>query len=263
MSIHFSNDYVDQLKGPTTLEKRIRGYFVEHQRSFAIVYHPVFRVIMTWIWAILAPLLIAVMVVFALRIDLTTARQAFGTHPYLAVYLEILSAGFLPLVLTGICRESLSLYGLRSKGLVKSLIFSALLVVASYGFTYLTTGQWIGFPALSYHLTFPWNIWYALLGMFAYGPLEVFFVTWLITNTDRIFKSENARGSWGLIVTVLLFGLLHILVTQSLANALHVAVTFFLLGLIYKYTGNSIGPMAAWTLINGQVWFLAQLLWSL
>ncbi len=134
---------------------------MEHQRSFAIMYHPVFRVIMTWIWAILAPLLCAVIVVFA------------------------------------------------------------------------------------------------------YGPLEVFFVTWLITNTDRIFKSENARVSWGLIVTVLLFGLLHILVTQSLANALHVAVTFFLLGLIYKYTGNSIGPMAAWTLINGQVWFLAQLLWSL
>jgi membrane protease YdiL (CAAX protease family) len=76
-----------------------------------------------------------------------------------------------------------------------------------------------------------------------------------------MFKSKRTSISWSLIVTVLLFGLLHVLVTQSLANALYVAVTFFLFGLIYTSTGNSIGPMIAWTVINGQVWFLAQLLW--
>jgi len=34
------------------------------------------------------------------------------------------------------------------------------------------------------------------------------------------------------------------------------------LGLIYKYTKNSIGPMIAWTLINGQIWFIVKILWS-
>jgi len=38
-------------------------------------------------------------------------------------------------------------------------------------------------------------------------------------------------------------------------------VIFSLLGLIYKFTRNSIGPMIGWTLINGMVWAFAELLW--
>jgi len=39
----------------------------------------------------------------------------------------------------------------------------------------------------------------------------------------------------------------------GLSNAARVAVIFAALGLIFNYTGNSIGPTVVWTLINGQV----------
>jgi membrane protease YdiL (CAAX protease family) len=83
---------------------------------------------------------------------------------------------------------------------------------------------------------------------------------WLIVQTDRIFRSERTFISWGLLITIALFALLHLLTTQSVENALRVAAIFFALGLIFKSTRNAIGPMLAWTLLNGQVWFLAQLL---
>lgn len=51
----------------------------------------------------------------------------------------------------------------------------------------------------SFQLGFPWNLWYVALGVFAWGPLEVFFVAWLIANTDRIFKSESKTVSWALL----------------------------------------------------------------
>ena len=109
------------------------------------------------------------------------------------------------------------------------------------------------------YLGFPWNLWYALLGIFAWGPLEVFFVMWLITNTDQIFNDSDRVVSWGFIITVIIFGLMHIL-TTSVYNAFYTGIIFLILALIYKYSRNAIGPMVAWTLINGQVWYIARLL---
>ena len=147
------------------------------------------------------------------------------------------------------------------KGLAKSLLFSALFVVVLFGIGFLIRGQLMSGLSPSPHLDFPWNIWYVALGVFAYGPLEVFFFIWLVTNTDRIFKSVNRIVSWGLIVTVVIFGLAHIL-TTNIYNALYTSALFITMGLIYKYTKNSIGPMIAWTLINGQIWFIVKILWS-
>jgi len=42
----------------------------------------------------------------------------------------------------------------------------------------------------------------------------------------------------------------------GMVNAIHVAAEWLILGLIFKYTENSIGLMIAWTLINGQVAYL-------
>ncbi len=109
------------------------------------------------------------------------------------------------------------------------------------------------------HLGFPRNLWYALLGIIAWGPLEVFFFVWLIVNTDHIFKNSARVHPWGLIITVLLFALTHIL-TTDVRNAIYTGAIFLVLGLIYKYARNIVGPMIAWTLINGQVWYIARLL---
>lgn len=42
-----------------------------------------------------------------------------------------------------------------------------------------------------------------------------------------------------------------------MANAARVTIEWLILGMIFKQTGNSLGPIIAWTLINGQVLLLA------
>lgn len=232
----------------------------QHGR-FTSMYNPVFRVIATWIWFFVGGALTALLILRVFSVDLVTAPEVLGNKRYLAVYIEIVSVGLLPMVFTLICKDDLMHYGLGCKGLAKSLGSSALFIVALFGFALLTKGQLMTCDSPGFHLGFPWNLWYTVLGIFAWGPLEVFFFMWLVTNTDRIFKCENRTLSRGLIITVVIFGIAHIL-TTSFYNAFYTGAIFFVLGLIYKYTGNSIGPMIAWTLINGQVWFMTQMLWS-
>jgi len=225
------------------------------------LHSPVFQVIATWIWFFVGAALTVLIILLINGVNLSSALEILGEKGYLATYIEIVSVGLLPVVFSLICKDNPTQYGFSCKGLVKSLILSGLFVTALVSYAFLTRGQLMSSLAPGYHLEFPWNLWYGILGIFAYGPLEVFFFMWLVTNTDRIFKSENRTLSWGLLVTVAIFGILHIL-TTNIYNAFYTGVIFFVLGLIYKYTRNSIGPMIAWTLINGQVWWVAQMLWS-
>ncbi len=78
-----------------------------------------------------------------------------------------------------LCRDDLQAYGFRREGLVESLALSAPPVVVIVVPRILHGGFGYG----SFNLSFPYNIWYATLGAIAYGPLEVFFVIWLIINT--------------------------------------------------------------------------------
>jgi len=213
-----------------------------------VLCNSVLKVAITWLWLIVSLLLVNKM-------------EILRKKPYLMAYVEIVSVGLLPLVFTSICRDDLMLYGIWSKGLANSFLLSGLFIAAYFTIRFLTKGQLINslLPP-SPHLGFPQNIWYVTLGVFAWGPLEVFFFIWLVVNTDRIFPGGNMIVSWGLIVTVVLFVLLHMLITRSLHNALDVGITFLVLGLVCKYTKNSIGPMIAWTLINQQIWFMVKML---
>jgi len=177
-------------------------------------------------------------------------------EPYLASYGEIVGVGGLPLLITLLCRDNPSIYGLRREGIAKSLILSLLLVLAYASLLIASKG----YPRIShvcFNLNFPYNVWYALLGVFAYGPLEVFFVVWLIVNTDLVLKTER-KFSPGLIITTVIFGLSHLILAPKagIINAITVTVTFLILGSIFKYTKNSIGPLIAWTILNGQVRYL-------
>jgi len=86
----------------------------------------------------------------------------------------------------------------------------------------------------------------------------VFFVMWLIVNTDIIFHSLGRTLSPGLLATVLVFGLSHIFLSPQtgIVKAIRVIAKWMILGLIFRYTRNLIGPMIMSTLINGQVIFL-------
>ncbi|MCK4239708.1 MAG: CPBP family intramembrane metalloprotease, partial [Candidatus Lokiarchaeota archaeon] len=108
---------------------------------------------------------------------------------------------------------------------------------------------------------FPLNLFYGIFGIIVWGPLEVFFFIYLVVNTEQILKQDDWKISKGLIITTILFGLSHVL-TTNWWNAIYTGILFFIIGLIYKFSNNIIGPIITWTLINGQVWFIAQMLFQ-
>jgi hypothetical protein len=222
----------------------------------------VFQVVTTWCGVVVFPFLLVGFTVGILRIDITAAMEWWREHLYFQAYFEALVAGSLPLLFVLISRESLSQYGVSRKVLARSITLSLLVAAVFGGVSFLRTGEWISYASFDAHLKIPWNLWYALIGGLANGPLEMFFFVWLVVKTDHIFKSEKAVLSWGFLGTTVLFGLVHVITTQSIVNALYVVVIFFLLGVIYKYTRNAVGPMIGWTLINGMVWAFVELLWS-
>jgi len=204
----------------------------------------------------LGSILIALLIAYVKGVPATFSEiiNMFNGEPYLASYVEAVAVGGLPLALTILCKDGFQVYGLRKDGLLKSVAASIPLAIVIL----LLRALYGGMNISSFNLRFPYNIWYALLGVFAYGPLEVFFTIWLIVNTDIIFHSLEKLFSSGLLITVLIFGFSHIFLSPQagIVNAIHVAAEWLILGLIFKYTKNSIGPMIAWTLINGQVAYL-------
>lgn len=212
---------------------------------------PLFRVSITWLW-LAVPMIL-------LRISPSTAHR-LSRHPYFSSYFEILLAGLIPVLFTIFGREKWSRYGLTRKGFAKSFASSLVFVAIGYTFSRLSTGHWMSFGTLVSNMSFPAKAFYALLGIFAYGPLEIFFFVWLVSNTEQVFQSKSGSFLLSLAVTAILYGLLHF-IFQGFFALLEVSVIFFVLGLIFRWTKNSIGPMIAWTLLNRQPWFLASLLW--
>lgn len=230
--------------------------------TFSFLWNPVFRIIATWIWWAVGAGLVLWAITAASGIGFTEFRTIYRQQPHLLIYVEVVGVGLFPLALTILCRDDWALYGVRGDRLGTSLVWSAVVMIANSAYLFLTTGHWMNWRILTVHVGFPANLWYAILGVFAYGPLEMFFVTWLIANTEKAIPGGLSCVSWGLLVTVVLVGLAHIAATSSMSSALYVTVVFLLLGLVFKFTGNALGPMIAWTVINGQVWFLAQFLWT-
>ncbi|RLE50195.1 MAG: hypothetical protein DRJ31_02270 [Candidatus Methanomethylicota archaeon] len=212
-------------------------------------------VFVTWIW-MFAGLLATILLIACVKgVSLAVEQliDMLGREPYLASYAEVIGVGALPLIISLACKDDFRIYGLTREGLTKSLAASTLMASAILLMRALHENSVFH----SFNLRFPYNIWYAFLGVFAYGPLEVFFVVWLIVNTDRALNCLKSVFSPGLIITVLAFGLSHVVFSQGgVVNAIKVTTIFFILSLIFKRTGNSIGPMIAWTLINRQVSYL-------
>ena len=169
--------------------------------------------------------------------------------PYLASYPELVFIGILPLIYTLACGEDFAKYGFRKEKFWPNILYSLplALIVA-----------WLrGFPSRGYGLVPPWSFFYAVLNLVAYGPLEVFFVVWLIENTDEYLGSE-AMPSEGSLAVPMIFGMSHVLwaihgdLVAAVVNAFIVSLVFVYFGVIYKYTGNIAGFMVAWTLMNRQ-----------
>lgn len=213
-------------------------------------------VILVWIWMFLGSILVILLTAYIKGVSVNFDRivDMLNKEPYLASYAEVVGVGGLPLAITLFRRDNLQIYGLQRKGTISSMLLSIPLAIVIFVLRFFYGGLSIS----SFNLQFPYNIWYATLGAFAYGPLESFFVIWLIVNTDSIFKSLREKFSPGLLITVVIFSLSHIILSPQagIANVIRVAIEWLILSLIFEYTKNSIGPMFAWTLINGQVFYL-------
>ena len=226
--------------------------------------NPKYQVAATWIWNIAGVLLISSILLAVLPENTALDSQALRSNPNLAiipVVTEIIAVGLLPVLFVILNREKIATYGLQRSGLLKSLALSALVVLAFFAFLSMQAGQITTSISLSgIKIAASWKLGAAILAIFAYGPLEVFFVVWLIHNTDRIYNSSARVLSAGLLVTILLYGVLH---TFSQGRyALVIAAIFLALGVIFKTTRNSIGPMLAWTVMNEYLWVLCGILLS-
>src|ERR1035437_4744415 len=124
--------------------------------------NPLVRVGVTWLWLVIITVLLKVSPAIVHRLV---------PHQYLSSYVEIVFVGLVPVLFTASGREKWSQYGLTGQGLAKSVVWSLAYVAVSYCFFGFTTGNWrIGHYELDSSLGFPARVYYALLGIFAYGP---------------------------------------------------------------------------------------------
>lgn len=228
----------------------------------SFLYSPTVRVVATWLWQFVGGALTVLAILAVRGVALADAGQVLaGERSYLAVYIEIVAVGLLPVLWMIACKDDAGQYCLQWQGIWKSILGAAIFVAIMFGIGYAINGQIMTDSRPPLQIAFPLNIWYGVLGIIAWGPLEVFFFTWLVVNTDRLFPETSWLVSPGLLITVLIFGALHV-ITTDLTNALYTAAIFFILGCLTRYSRNAVGPMLAWTLINGQVWYIARLLWG-
>ena len=217
-------------------------------------------VIFSWIWLFIGAFISSVIIYYIVNGMIPRNSESlfdlFYKRPFLASYVEVTAVGGLQLIISLACRDDRRIYGVTGYHISRSILFSIIVAVL------LLLPRMIldnGIVCEDFGLDFPLNIFYATLALLAYGPLEVFFVIWLSVNTNRMFKfQKRVLPSLGLLITVVAYGLAHLVLAPrgGFVNAIMVTVEFLVLGVIYEYTRNSIGPMIAWTLINSQVSYL-------
>jgi membrane protease YdiL (CAAX protease family) len=245
---------------------------IQRSKIFLVLNDPVFRVTTTWLWMFIgtALLTLSIMIISGISISIpeltinypdgrTKVEKIINLY-YYGTCIEFVAVGLLPLIFTLICKDKIKIYGICWNGFVKSLSFSILFAMLFYVGPLFAGDNPFQFGQLNLYLNFPWNFLFVMTVIIIFGPLEMFFVIWLITNTDRIFKTKDRIFSWGVIITSVIFGVGNLFFMHNIFSALVHISTFFIFGLIYKYTKNSLGPMIGWTLVNGHIWFIASLL---
>ncbi len=226
------------------------------------LYNYKFRVIFTWVWFFIGSLIVILIFFIIKNFNIEETLAILNNERHLMVFIEFSSVGFMPLLITIMCKDNLGLYGVNKvkRNILKSIVTSVLMIAIMYSIGYLLNGVIIKYESYDFGLEIPWNIIFGIISVFTWGPLEVFFYIWLLTNTDMIFDERNKLFSKGLIITTIVFAAVHILTTNVL-NVFYVGGIFLVLGLIYKYSNNILGPAIAWTMINGTIWFVSQMFW--
>lgn len=169
--------------------------------------------------------------------------------------------GFLCIVFVVKNKDRPDAYGLTRKGIMKSVGIGLGLIGLQSAIYWLLSLPVVdpGLDAFTQSLTqpFPFNFAFALFTAFSYGPLQVFFMIFLVEKLDQFFGTNASKPSYKAIaITVIIWALPHILnvsllgLTETLLQLLKMSAQGLLILFTFKYTRNSIGPMIYWTFIE-------------
>ena len=138
-------------------------------------------------------------------------------------------------------------------GLVCAAVLAAVRVVVARRLVFMG-----GVPAFTQSLTlaWPWSMISATAAILAYGPGEAIYVVYFVTAFDAAFGNQPRLMSAGVIITALLWGLSHswnisFFGWGALINALLMVGIGLTIGLLFKGTRSSFGPIIFWSLVNG------------
>jgi hypothetical protein len=225
-------------------------------KSLKASMHPLLEATAVWLVSFIFPPIVYGIFSSTIGFDyLKSHAYIFGT------FLEFFLVGFLCTLLAVLNNDSRSVFGLTSKGLLKSLTIGLVLIVVHSSMRYALGMPIVGsgFDAFTQSLAqpFPYNIGFTLFCGFAYGPLEVFYIIFLVVRFDKAFDTPQSKiASKGTIITTLLWALPHILnsmvqgPTAALFQVAKLVVTGLILIVAFKYTKSSIGSMLYWTFAN-------------
>ncbi len=222
--------------------------------------NPKFQLITTYIWFFIGALIVILIFIILSGFNISVAMSTIQNNPHLYIFIEFSSVGLLPIIYVLVSKDRISKYGVNAENLVKSISISFLMVLIYFLLGYLINGKIMTYEPYDFNLELPWNLFFGIGGIIVWGLLEAFFFIWLIDKTNDAFFFEDKKLIVSALITSLIFGVLLHLITTSVYNAIYTGIIFLLLSLIYVYTKNSIGPIIAWTLLNGQVWFIGQMI---
>lgn len=191
-----------------------------------------------------------------LPLTLVLLTQNFGlefiTNDYVKLTLEFVFIGMLPLIILFVRKESWRDYGFTLVNWKKSITYglilaSPFLAIRLYAYLFLDYVGW------------SWNLdpLMFLPFLIVYGPLEAFFIVFSVCKIDVGLSCEKLISK-GLILSSLLFGLMHAVNYIFYSNIILILTNYvlgniipaFFVGLIFKKSNSISGSSLFWTLLN-------------
>lgn len=184
------------------------------------------------------------------------------THLYIVgTVLEFLFLGFFSLLIALIDHDPRDFYGLTLRGGSRSLTLGITLVLLRAAVRYAAGNApfQLGLLAFTQSLAqpFPYNAVFAVFTAFTYGPLEVFYITFLVAKLDKGFKTGSEKVlTRGVLVGTFLWAVIHLnnAVFLGLIWAVEQVGSNFVYGVILmsisKYSNCSLGPVLSFTITN-------------
>jgi hypothetical protein len=182
--------------------------------------------------------------------------QNFGTefvfNDFVKLILEFVFIGMLPLIIVLIRKENWGDYGFTLANWEKSIAYGLILavpfvIIKGYAYLFLDYVGW------SWDLNPPMFLAYLIV----YGPLEAFFIVFSVYKIDRGLSCRRLVSK-GLIISSILFGLMHAINYIWYPNVTLIATNYVLgniipalfVGLIFKKSNSILGSSLLWTLLN-------------